>query len=80
MKKVLSCKVRDELYNIVDSLPDSHSTVLRKAIIMYLKSIKISERNKSIPVVYQQTDTNEYKSISHEINDFYHYWKKDKKE
>lgn len=57
--KVLSCKVCDELYDLVDLLPDSHSDVLRAALKMYLKIIKISERNKSIPLVYQQKDTNE---------------------
>jgi len=45
MKKVLSCKIDDEIYNLIDKLPENHSTILRKALKEYIEKYNIrSER------------------------------------
>lgn len=58
--KTVSCKISDKLYGIIDSLPGSHSNILRKALKIYLGSIDISKINKGIPVVYQKGDAGKY--------------------
>lgn len=37
MTKVLSCKVPDDIYYIVDKMKKSHSVILREAIYLYLE-------------------------------------------
>jgi metal-responsive CopG/Arc/MetJ family transcriptional regulator len=43
LTKVLSCKVPDDIYHIVDKMKKSHSEILREAIYLYLEK---KERKK----------------------------------
>ena len=78
--KVLSCKVSDELFDLIDSLSESHSDFLRKAIEMRLKSIDISYKNSGVPIVHQQKDNGEYEKVCNEVDELVGHYVKESKD
>jgi len=63
MSKVLSCKVEDSVYDIIDSLDNSNSKILRDLITEYVKTLEKTNEKDSIPIVYERKKVYKYKDI-----------------
>jgi len=60
MSKVLSCKVEDSIYNIINSLEESNSEVLRDLVTNYVESLENNTKNNGILQVYHSKEDYEY--------------------
>ena len=67
--KVLSCKVKENIYNTINSMEKPNSEILRELVTKYVKSLQNNNENNGIPKVYQRTRCNDYKTIVKRVDE-----------
>ena len=60
MSKVLSCKVKENIYNTINSMEKPNSEILRELVTKYVKTLQNNTKNNGIPPSIPNKKDSEY--------------------